>query len=261
MKHRQNKERILLPAASFDTPNTSETPALNDDTPQTGAEAPRASITTTRASGSTANLAATYTDNTTTTLETLEAFQLSTTRTIELQIDTELRDEIREKSNEDETIKGIREKLKNGVTRDGKIALGLCEEKDGLLTYDGLVWIPDDDELRIRILRDHHDARAAGHPGRARTLELVSRSFYWPHQRKYVNRYVDHCDTCKRIKPIRHAPFGLLKPLGPPHRPWDSISMDFIIELPTTEGCNALRVVVDRLTKMAHLVAQRHHEA
>jgi hypothetical protein len=190
-----------------------------------------------------------------TTLETLEAFQLSTTQTVELQIDTELRNEIREKSNEDETIRGIREKLKNGVTRDGKIALGLCEEKDGLLTYDGLIWIPDDDELRIRILRDHHDSQVAGHPGRARTLQLVSRSFYWPHQRKYVNRYVDHCDTCKRIKPIRHAPFGLLKPLTPPHRPWDSISMDFITGLPTAEGCNALWVVVDRLTKMAHFVA------
>jgi hypothetical protein len=263
MKHRQNKERILLPAASFETPDTlqattaedkmlapdgdvsptAEEPRASDEAP-TAAKAPRASTTTTQANGSTANLAATYT-NETTTLEMLEALQLSTTETIELRIDTELRDEIRKKSNGDETIRGIWEKLKNGVTRDGKIALGLCEERDGLLTYDGLIWIPDDDELRIRILRDHHDSRVAGHPGRARTLELVSRSFYWPHQRKYINRYVDHCDTCKRIKPIRHAPFGLLKPLTPPHRPWDSISMDFITGLPTTGGCNALWVVVD----------------
>jgi hypothetical protein len=251
MKHRQNKERILLPAASFDTPQTPQASTTLGETPKTP-ETLEDGTTTTQAP-TTANLAVTYTDDT--TLETLEAFQLSTTQTVELQIDTELRDEIREKSNGDETIRGIREKLKNGVTRDGKIALGLCEEKDGLLTYDGLIWIPDDDELRIRILRDHHDSNAAGHPGRARTLELISRSFYWPHQRKYVNRYVDHCDTCKRIKPIRHAPFGLLKPLTPPHRPWDSISMDFITGLPTTEGCNALWVVVDRLTKMAHFVA------
>jgi hypothetical protein len=98
-------------------------------------------------------------------MTTFEAFQFSTTQTIQLQIDTGLRDEIREKSNEDETIKGIREKLKSGVTRDSKIALGQREEKDGLLTYDGLIWIRDDDELRIRILRDHHDSQVAGHPG------------------------------------------------------------------------------------------------
>jgi hypothetical protein len=147
MKHRQNKERILLPAASFQTPDTPQVPLA-------------------------AKLAATYT-------MTLETFQLSTKQTIELRIDTELRNEFREKSNhEDETIRGIRENLKNGVLRDSKIAVGLCEEKDRLFTYDGLIWIPEDDELRIRILRDHHDARTAGHPGQARTLELVSQSFY-----------------------------------------------------------------------------------
>jgi hypothetical protein len=153
MKDRQNKECILLPATSFET-----------------SDAPRVDYETTLTNG-TANLAATYTT-------TLEVFQLSTTQTIELLINTELRNEIWEKSNEDETIRGIREKLKNGVTRDGKIALGLCEEKNGLLTYDGLIWILDDDVLRIRILQDHHDSQAAGHPGRAQTLELISRSFY-----------------------------------------------------------------------------------
>jgi hypothetical protein len=92
MKHWQNKERILLPVASFKTP---ETPPVAKVLP--------ASIP---------NLAATYTDDATTMLETLEAFQLSTTQTIELRIDMELRDAIWEKSNEDETIRGIREKLK-----------------------------------------------------------------------------------------------------------------------------------------------------
>jgi len=90
----------------------------------------------------------------------------------------------------------------NRTTRDGMIALGLCEENSVLLMYDGLIWIPDNDTRRLRILRDHHDVQAVGHPGRARTLELVSRNFYRPRQRKDVHRYVDHCDTCHRIKPI-----------------------------------------------------------
>jgi len=137
----------------------------------------------------------------------------------------------------------------------GKIALRLCEENSGLLMHDGLIWIPDDDTLRLRILRDHHDAQAAGHPGRARTLELVSRSFYLPGRRKYIHRYVDHCDTCHRIKPIRHAPFGLLKTLELPQRPWDTISTDFITALPKIDGINALWVIIDRLTKMGHFVA------
>jgi hypothetical protein len=39
-----------------------------------------------------------------------------------------------------------------------------------------------------------------------------------------------------------------------PDRPWDSISMDFVTGLPPVDGCNALWVIVDRLTKMAHFV-------
>jgi transposase InsO family protein len=66
---------------------------------------------------------------------------------------------------------------------------------------------------------------------------------------------MDNCNTCKRIKPIRHTPFRLLKPLQLPTRPWDSISMDFITGLPETEGCNALWVIVDRLTKMSYFIA------
>jgi len=187
--------------------------------------------------------------------EAFEALQANTTETINLEIDKERLNEIRTLSAADKEIQEIRRKKASGTTRDGKITLGLYEENSGLLMYNGLIWIPDDDILRLRILRDHHDAQAVGHPGRARPLELVSRSFYWPGQRKYINRYLDHFDTCDRIKPIRHAPFGLLKPLELPHRPWDTISMDFITALLMSNGKDTLWVIIDRLTKMGHFVA------
>jgi len=79
--------------------------------------------------------------------------------------------------------------------------------------YDGIIWIPNNNNLRLRILRDHHDAQSMEPPGQARTLELVGRNFYWPGQRNYVQRYIDHCNNCHHIKPIRHTPFGFLKPL------------------------------------------------
>ena len=108
--------------------------------------------------------------------------------------------------------------------------------------------------MGMRIIRDHHDAQATGHPERARTLELVSRSFYWPGQRRYLHRYIDPYDTCHRIKPIQHALFGLLRPLELPHRLWDTISMDFITALPTSNRKDALWVVIDWLTKMGHFI-------
>jgi len=146
-----------------------------------------------------------------------KALQANTTETISLEIDKELLNEIQTLRAADKQIQEIQREKANGTTRDGKIALGLCEENSRLLMYDGLIWIPDNDTLRFRILRDHHDVQAMGHLGRARTLELVSRNFYWPGQRKYIHRYVDHCDTCHSIKQIRHVPFGLLKSLELPH--------------------------------------------
>jgi len=129
--------------------------------------------------------------------ESFEAFQANTTNTINLQIDKELLNEIRTRSVADEEIQEIRRKKASGTACDGKIALGQCKENKGLLTYNGLIRIPDDNELRLRILRDHHDVQAVGHPGRTRTLELVSRNFYWAQQRRYVHQYVNHCDICR----------------------------------------------------------------
>jgi hypothetical protein len=40
-----------------------------------------------------------------------------------------------------------------------------------------------------------------------------------------------------------------LKPLPIPDRIWSEISMDFITELPESEGCENIVVITDRLSK------------
>jgi transposase InsO family protein len=132
-----------------------------------------------------------------------------------------------------------------------------CSIKDRLPYYQGLLYIPDDAAIKLEVLHANHDVPSAGHHGRARTLELLSRNYYWPQMRKYVARYVDHCDTCSHIKPVRHVPYGLLKPLTLPAKPWSSLSMDHVTGLPESKGSNAIRVVVDRLIKMAHYIPTR----
>jgi len=65
--------------------------------------------------------------------DAFEALQANTTETIKLEIDKELLNEIRTLSAADKEIQEIRNKKASGTTRDGKIALGLCEENSGLL--------------------------------------------------------------------------------------------------------------------------------
>ena len=52
-------------------------------------------------------------------------------------------------------------------------------------------------------------------------------------------------------KPQRHKPYGSLKQLPIPERPWNSISMDFIEKLPSSSGFDIILVIVDQLTKQA----------
>src|SRR6266436_6384874 len=64
-----------------------------------------------------------------------------------------------------------------------------------------------------------------------------------------VKDYVASCTTCTHAKSPRHKPYGKLKQLPIPSRLWSSISMDFIKQLPDSEGFSAILVIVDCLTK------------
>ena len=62
------------------------------------------------------------------------------------------------------------------------------------------------------------------------------------------------CDVCARSKTPHHRPYGLLHPLLIPSRPWVSLSMNFITDLPLVGGYDTMLVIVDPFSKMAHFV-------
>jgi hypothetical protein len=147
--------------------------------------------------------------------------------------------------------------LQEKVQHSRLISLADCEEIDGKLYYREKLFVPASDRLRLHLIQQHHDTPAMGHSGRTKTLELLSRNYYWSGMIQDVARYIRNCHTCQRSHTARHAPFGLLKPLPIANKPWEEISMDFVTGLPWSEGYDAIWVVVDRFTKMRHLVPCR----
>ena len=122
---------------------------------------------------------------------------------------------------------------------------------EGLLLCDGRIYVPDGKDLRLRVLRDKHDHILSGHLGQNKTLELVRREYTWPNLRTFVLDYCRSCTSCAHSKTPRHKPYGLLKQLPIPEKPWNSISMDFIEQLPSSNGFTAILVVVDRFSKQS----------
>ncbi|KAK4700362.1 hypothetical protein P7C70_g5887, partial [Phenoliferia sp. Uapishka_3] len=128
-------------------------------------------------------------------------------------------------------------------------------DEEGLLRWNGAIYVPIHNALRLRILHLTHDAEEAGHRGVDRTIEKFRRTYYFPGCHEYIKNYVNTCDSCHRAKPLRQRQQGFLKPLPVPTGPWKSLSMDFIVKLPrTSRGFDSIFVIVDRLTKFATLI-------
>ena len=95
--------------------------------------------------------------------------------------------------------------------------------EQGLLLFRGCVYVPKDAELRRDIVKLHHDSLSAGHPGRAKTLELVSRNYWWPGMYVFVKNYVAGCALCQQMKVNTHPTSpGSCRPPRRGHRaePW-----------------------------------------
>ena len=155
------------------------------------------------------------------------------------------------KAKEDEVVKAVEEMKRAGVKmlRDEE-----WREEDGLMLKEGKVYVPKDGELRAEIIRLHHDTPVGGHGGQWKTVELVTRNFWWPGVTKEVKRYMEGCDSCQWNKNRVAAPAGKLMLNEAPEKPWTHIIADFITKLPLAQGYDAILVVCDRLTKMVHFI-------
>src|SRR5882672_7495309 len=124
-------------------------------------------------------------------------------------------------------------------------------DPDGLLRHLRSIYVPNSGNLRLCVLLYSHDNPLAGHFGQTKTLHQVRMHYYWSGLLSYVKDYCKSCITCSRAKPVCHKPYGLLKQLLIPEKPWNSISMDFIEKLPSSSGYTLILVIVDHLSKQS----------
>lgn len=105
-------------------------------------------------------------------------------------------------------------------------------------------------DCRRNLLEEAQERPYEGaHQGPEKLWQKLSGKFYWKRMKADILKFVQTCDICQKIKPANFNRYGYLIPNPIPTRPYQSMAMDFIVNLPWSEGYNAIHVTVDRLTK------------
>ncbi|GJR92994.1 putative reverse transcriptase domain-containing protein [Tanacetum coccineum] len=103
-----------------------------------------------------------------------------------------------------------------------------------------------------------HTSRYSIHPGADKMYYDLRDLYWWPGMKRDVVEYVSRCLTCSKIKAEHQKPSGLLQQPGIPEWKWEKITMDLVMKLPRSScGYDAIWVIVDRLTKLAHFLPIR----
>lgn len=99
--------------------------------------------------------------------------------------------------------------------------------------------------MRENIIREKHNGGLARHFSIDKTLDQLNHFYYWPRMRRDVQRFVTRCKVCQLAKGHSQNT-RLYTPLPIPSKPWDSVSLDFILGLPRMQwGYDLVMVVVD----------------
>ena len=115
--------------------------------------------------------------------------------------------------------------------------------------------VPNNQDIKIQLLRELHAVPYAGHPGFTRTLEVTRQFFYWVNMTVEVRQFVLDCPVCQVEKGSHLKPGGKLMPLALPTRKWDHVALDFVVGMPMQNSCDTILTVVDKATKMCHFIA------
>ncbi|WVZ49823.1 hypothetical protein U9M48_001149 [Paspalum notatum var. saurae] len=147
----------------------------------------------------------------------------------------------KEPSKTDEKIREIRERIKLGK------APHFREDEQGTVRYKNRICVHDVDSIKKLILGEAHDTAYSIHRASTKMYHDLKERLRWYGMKRAVAR------ICRKVPNIETA--GLLQPLKIPEWKWEEISMDFIVGLPGTRKVTTRsRVVVDRLTKVAHFI-------
>ncbi|KAI2655821.1 Transposon Tf2-6 polyprotein [Labeo rohita] len=106
-------------------------------------------------------------------------------------------------------------------------------------TPAGRLFVPN--HLRQEVLQWGHDSTLGGHQGVQRTINFISRAFWWRTLRRDVQEYVLACNTCARSKNPNAPSTGSCSPSPSPNAPGPTSPSTSSLDFPSCAPGGSLR--------------------
>jgi hypothetical protein len=170
----------------------------------------------------------------------------------QLILESAIPDRVLEAQQQDRLLQQAKKRIREGKTGDFTL------DAMGAVRFHGRLCVPQNSQVKQDILREAHRTPYTVHPGENKMYQDLKKNYWWKRMKVDVAKYVASCSVCQQVKAEHKRPAGLLQSLAVPEWPWDDIAMDFVVGLPRTQrGKDAIWVVVDRLSKVAHFIPIR----
>jgi hypothetical protein len=116
---------------------------------------------------------------------------VTNTEGMEIEVGSNLLQEIRKGQVEDEKIQEIKRNIKEEKSPD------FTEDGEGVLWYKGRICVPNVMELKDKILHEAHESTYSIHPGGNKMYHDLKATYWWYGMKRDVAEYVALCDTCQ----------------------------------------------------------------
>ena len=150
----------------------------------------------------------------------------------------------------DEVLNRIRAGMQ-AMDADARRKEGL-EFVNGFWRKNGRIAVPEDDAVRTQLIRLAHEP---GHRGTTATGRILGQKYYWRNMFIDVRNFIGKCVTCAVYKQKPSRCFAGSTPRTPPSRAFDTISMDFIPDLPDSGGFSRILTVIDEYSTYGIFIA------
>jgi hypothetical protein len=93
--------------------------------------------------------------------------------------------------NNDEKYTQIVVELQDTTGTLGKSVLSI--DKNGLLRFKNIIYIPNSEELKLTVLDEVHKKPYSSHPGYQKTITTLRKLFYWPNMKGKTKKCLAKC--------------------------------------------------------------------